>query len=543
MLSMTIDDLWTLIAYSLFLVCIYGTRKARRKTPLNDLPGPQPESFLLGNLRQLMREQVGSYDVRLQENHGMVANIKAPFGDDRLWVSDPKAIQYILQTSRYNFVKPYAARFALNAATGPGVNGAEGQDHFRQRRIISPAFGSLETRAQVPVFRQCARQLVQEFKDRTKSLDSREENIPDFLSPAVLHALGLAAFNYDFRGDGEDRAEFFASLRGFMAKGFGLPSDWKVFCQGVMVHVPPSLLDVMIYFPSSGLAFLRRHVHLSNNIARKLIQSRLREVGDADKDALSRIVLANRSEAERWRLTDEELTPQLATLLGSGHETTVTSLGWILFELATHPSEQHRLREEIRSVQAADCIDGAGAVDFDALPFLNAVIKETIRFDTVVPHLFREATRNEVIPLSEEVRCRSGTITGELYIPQGTHIIISNAAYNRNKNIWGEDADIWRPSRWLDGSVKPSEVNVGIWASLMSFGAGHRSCLGWRFAVAELQAFIFELLLGLKFETTEKTARIRRENCLVMLPMVGGEEKKGNQLPLKISIIDHPDSE
>jgi cytochrome P450 len=135
--------------------------------------------------------------------------------------------------------------------------------------------------------------------------------------------------------------------------------------------------------------------------------------------------------------------------LGSGHETTVTSLGWILFELATHPSEQHRLREEIRSVQAADCIDGAGAVDFDALPFLNAVIKvgstllcqpvfrlaiqETIRFDTVVPHLFREATRNEVIPLSEEVRCRSGTITGELYIPQGTHIIISNAAYNR----WG----------------------------------------------------------------------------------------------------------
>jgi len=46
--------------------------------------------------------------------------------DDRLWVSDPKAIQYILQTSRYNFVKSYAARFALNSATGRGVNGAEG---------------------------------------------------------------------------------------------------------------------------------------------------------------------------------------------------------------------------------------------------------------------------------------------------------------------------------------------------------------------------------------------------------------------------------
>jgi len=462
------------------LVCIYGMWKARRKTPLDDLPGLPPESFLLGNLRQLMREQVGSYDLRLQENHGMVANIKAPFGDDRLWVSDPKAIQYILQTSRYNFVKPYAARFALNAATGPGVNGAEGQDHFRQRRIISPAFGCSETRAQVPVFRQCARQLVQDFKDRTKSLSSREENIPEFLSPAVLHALGLAAFNYDFRGDGEDRAEFFASLRDFMARGFGLPSDWKVFCQGIMVHVPPSLLDLMIRFPSSGLAFLRRHVQLSNNIARKLIQSRLREVDDADKkDALSRIVSANCSETERWRLTDEELAPQLATLLGAGHETTVTSLSWILFELATHPSEQRQLRDEIRGVQAADYIDGAGAVNFDALPFLNAVIKETIRFDTVVPHLFREATRNEVIPLSEQVRCRSGTITEELCIPQGTHIIISNAAYNRNKDIWGRDADIWRPSRWLDGSVKSSEVNVGVWANLCDVFWSWTSCLPW----------------------------------------------------------------
>ena len=98
--------------------------------------------------------------------------------DDRLWVSDPKAIQYILQTSRYNFVKPYAARFALNSATGRGVNGAEGNqiahlsfdgpennsasigpDHYRQRRILLPAFGASAARAQLPVFRQCAREV------------------------------------------------------------------------------------------------------------------------------------------------------------------------------------------------------------------------------------------------------------------------------------------------------------------------------------------------------------------------------------------------
>ncbi|KAI0001211.1 hypothetical protein BJV77DRAFT_266819 [Russula vinacea] len=43
------------------------------KGPLDDLPGPLPESFLLGNLRQLMREQVGTYDVKLEDIYGMVA--------------------------------------------------------------------------------------------------------------------------------------------------------------------------------------------------------------------------------------------------------------------------------------------------------------------------------------------------------------------------------------------------------------------------------------------------------------------------------------
>lgn len=54
-----------------------------------------------------------------------------------------------------------------------------------------------------------------------------------------------------------------------------------------------------------------------------------------------------------------------------------------------------------------------------------------------------------------------------------------------------------------------------------------------------MQAFVFELISELKFEAVEKTSLVHRENCLVTLSMVGGEERKGNQLPLKISIINH----
>lgn len=144
------------------------------------------------------------------------------------------------------------------------------------------------------------------------SVSSREENIPEFLSRAILNALGLATFNYDFRGDGDDKAELSASLRNFMCvrgrqldpsrlvttdadirvKGLGLPSNWKVFCQGVMDHVPPSLLATMTYFPTSGLAFLHRHAQLSNVIAQRPILSGSSDIDDG-MDAPSRIGIVN----------------------------------------------------------------------------------------------------------------------------------------------------------------------------------------------------------------------------------------------------------
>lgn len=96
-----------------------------------------------------MGEQAGEFDKKWQDQFGGIVRFKAPLAvglpdplapmplglasfdlpyeqEDCLLISDPKAIQYILQTSRYRFVKPYGTRFLLNMATGKGVHGAEG---------------------------------------------------------------------------------------------------------------------------------------------------------------------------------------------------------------------------------------------------------------------------------------------------------------------------------------------------------------------------------------------------------------------------------
>ena len=67
----------------------------------------------------------------------------------------------------------------------------------------------------------------------------------------------------------------------------------------------------------------------------------------------------------------------------------------------------------------------------------------------------------------------------EIAVPQGTPIVISLLGYNRNKAVWGEDANEWKPERWLNPlprSVEEARV-PGIYSHLMTFINGSHSCM------------------------------------------------------------------
>ena len=72
------------------------------------------------------------------------------------------------------------------------------------------------------------------------------------------------------------------------------------------------------------------------------------------------------------------------------------------------------------------------------------------------------------MPLSAPIRGVDGTLMNEIFVPKGTMILVSNWMSNVNKAIWGEDADEWKPERWL----KPLPETVrearmpGVYASM-----------------------------------------------------------------------------
>ena len=100
-------------------------------------------------------------------------------------------------------------------------------------------------------------------------------------------------------------------------------------------------------------------------------------VGSGRADG-SLVVKANHSADAKTRLDDEELTAEMFTLTLAGHETTSSTLTFLLYELARHPEYQERMRREIRDVRAKAVQRGAGelgAEDLDSLTLTNNAIK------------------------------------------------------------------------------------------------------------------------------------------------------------------------
>ncbi|VDB91027.1 unnamed protein product [Peniophora sp. CBMAI 1063] len=527
------NSVWLLLVSA----ALYVSIRKRKRISIAHIRGPVPESFLLGNLRQLLAGTLPNDALHILQTYGSLARVRAPLGEDRLWTADPAAIQHILSKARDVWIKPHEARWALIVASGGGVTGMEGEEHRRQRRAVARAFGAGEVKALESGLKERADVLVRHIMEKDIGHDRRdgvEFDVTELLSRGMLDAVGHALSGYEFHALEGNQDELAESLHGFMAKGFGRPDSPKLFMHGMMAHIPMSLLDLLRYLPDPGLAFLRRHVRLSNTLSRRLIAERTEGAKRGlalGTDALSLIVKANIEETGRWRLRDEELVPQFATLLAAGHETTLTTISWILYELALHEDVQRDLRAEIELDPNAD---------LDSLTLLNAVIKETMRFDTVVPYLSRVATQDDVIPLSKPIRTSEGEEISEVLVPKDTRVFVSSIGYSLNENVWGTDANVWRPARWMDETIARTQMeNIGPYENLMSFGAGHRACVGWRYAITELQIFLSALIRALEFRATARTRAVRRENCLVMLPIVEGEGNE-NRMPLQyLESCDH----
>ncbi|KAF7294059.1 PseudoU-synth-2 domain-containing protein [Mycena kentingensis (nom. inval.)] len=518
-----------------------------------DVRGPEPASWLLGNMSELFSGQVGEAEFKWQEMYGGVVRVQASFGEDRLLVSDPKALHYIYHTSGYRFRKQPERIEVTRLISGRGMLWADGDDHKRHRKVMTPGFTASEAKAFLPLFFSYAAQVATKWKDiiGPSADQSAVVDVTGWASRATLDTIGEAAFDYSFGAIENADNPVGSAYSNVFIDTFGSPSDGSLLALSILQYIPRSIREFVVdNIPSSGLAHVRYTAKVTTDVARQLVADKSAALlqGKGSRDIMSLLVKANASEDAKTKLSEDELLSQMRTIIMAGHETTANTISWAVLELARHPHVQTRLRREIHRTERLIAASGRGCSEFittdlDAMPYLCAVVKEVLRMHPVSFNNFRQSAEDDVLPLSRPLTLASGEVVTELPIPKGMKVIISIAGYNRNKDVFGPDAHLFNPERWLDGSMRKPHTPVGTYANLLTFAGGLRSCIGWRFAVLELQAFLTELVGTFEFGLTPEAMRVRREKCIVMAPTVEGQQDKGVQLPLRISIASRDDDE
>lgn len=318
------------LAYQIWLIVVYP----RFFSPLRDIPSPPDGNFFLGQTGRIFKETSGRPMrdwIENVPNEGLIRY--SVWFQDRLLITDPKALGEVLVTKNYDFVKPSHFRNGLGRILGIGILLAEGDEHKRQRKNLMPAFAYRHIKDLYPVFWSKSRELVgclssaskaeskvpEKTDGATKDPEKAEsEHAPGVIevgswsSRATLDIIGISGMGQDFHALQDPSNKLNQTYR-------------SVFNPGRTGRI----LQIMgIFLP---FWFLRRLPVKRNNemtdassyikqVCRDMIAQKRQDMTEKERTDVDIISVA----LESGGFSDEDLVNQMMTFLVAGHETTAT---------------------------------------------------------------------------------------------------------------------------------------------------------------------------------------------------------------------------
>ncbi|CAM1511888.1 Fc.00g094010.m01.CDS01 [Cosmosporella sp. VM-42] len=175
-------------------------------------------------------------------------------------------------------------------------------------------------------------------------------------------------------------------------------------------------------------------------------------------------------------VTDNEVVSYLMMNVLAGADTTAIVQKAITYNILTHPEVLERLRAEL---DAANLPFPPSYEQTKDLPYLNAVIKEGMRMHPVIGGILER-----IVPVG------GLTLPDGRFIAPGTKVGINPWVSSRNSEVYGEDAEIYRPERWLQAGDEYDDAYAArlkrMKDSDFTFGSGNRICVGRNLATVEL---------------------------------------------------------
>ncbi|KAL5390733.1 hypothetical protein PMIN02_006902 [Paraphaeosphaeria minitans] len=233
--------------------------------------------------------------------------------------------------------------------------------------------------------------------------------------------------------------------------------------------------------------------------ARRLIDERLQSETKSKSDMLAAFM--------RHGLTREDLFTEAWLQILAGSETTATAIRGTMLYLISNPRVYTKLQREIDNTVAAGLAPGiVSDVIARDLVYLQAVLREGFRMRPPI---------TDIVPKTVPKGGDTVAVDGKtVFLPGGTHVGYSVNGLHSRKDIFGEDADLFRPERWIaDSSNKRvHQVEEMKKTTELIFGYGKYQCLGKNIAWMEYSKAIFELLRYFDFALARPQDTVMERN-------------------------------
>ncbi|KAI7875577.1 cytochrome P450, partial [Lichtheimia hyalospora FSU 10163] len=480
----------TSLSYAVFKYIIYNLYLH----PTARIPGPSVDWIpFLGNMREIIREESGVPHKKWLKKYGGIVVYHMLWNKPRVMVTDPNLLKEVLTLHQYDYTKtPEGSKF-LTLLLGNGLLVAEGDIHRQQRKQLNPAFSLQSTRELVPVMFVPPVQLMdrwkKEYAEHKDNNGMMEMNVSEWMSHVTLDIIGLAGFGQEFLTVKHEGSTDHVNKLSWAYRHLFDPtgSNLERFLR--------FLIPGYRYLPTQRNLAFRKALSMLHEESSAVVQRGIERAKTTNRQDNLLALMINLKDDSGNSLSVEELRNQCLTFLAAGHETTAVSLSWTLWLLAQNQEIQDALREEVTPMFANldfthrmfqdDPFDTAdhNMPSFEAinnLHLLNNVCKESAR---LIP----------VVPITSRVAIKDVTLGGH-FIPKNTSIFLPLIVNHHSKDLWGEDAEKFRPSRWDE-----SEASHAGPYDFLPFLAGGRQCIGNRFAMIELKIILGLLITNFQF--------------------------------------------
>ncbi|KAI0777972.1 cytochrome P450 [Irpex lacteus] len=345
-------------------------------------------------------------------------------------------------------------------------------------RLLTPSFRTTEVKSMFPDMLDIASQLV--LKWERFGSDYPLNPTEDF-TRLTLDTIAICSMSYRLNSFyRDDNHPFVQAMYDFLTECGHRANR-------------PAFVDYV--FPS-GYNKWQADIKLMTDLAQSIVDKRRRH--PIDKNDLLNVMMKNTDSKTGERMTDESIINNLITFLIAGHETTSGLLSFCVYYLIKHPEVMRKAQAEVDDVLGDQQLQQE---DLSRFPYLTAILRETLRVSTTITGRAVEANEDTTIG------------NGKYAIKKGQRFFIMFDGVHKDKAVWGEDANEFKPERMLDGKFEA--LPVGAW---QPFGFGSRVCIGRPFAMQEAIMALAMILQKFNFELVDPNYELEVMQTLTVKP-------------------------